>query len=314
MSQSGNVIDLRSRRGARKPDPAQKRLFYSRPPEPETPKRKAPLRVRRRKIRALIALAVILLVAAIVYGVSWASYLPQFSIQTISVVGADQVPAALISDYAQTLLDDGSHHLLSRDNIFTYPRAVIEKDIVGYFPRIASANVSRASLLATAITVTVQERQQFALWCSDDGLQCYSMDQGGFIFAQSPVVSASSSEYVFHGAISTSTDPIGQSFVPAHLPGLVALLQLLGQAGFTPLGVTAQSDQDFSIPLSQGFMLKASFGEDGDTLTKNLQLILSSDALSGKADQLEYIDLRFGDRVYYKLKGQTEASGTAQQE
>jgi hypothetical protein len=34
-----------------------------------------------------------------------------------------------------------------------------------------------------------------------------------------------------------------------------------------------------------------------------LQLVLSSDALTGKESELQYVDLRFGDRVYYKLQG-----------
>jgi hypothetical protein len=43
-----------------------------------------------------------------------------------------------------------------------------------------------------------------------------------------------------------------------------------------------------------------------------LELVLSSDALQGKEGQLEYIDLRFGDRVYYKLRGQEEVTGATQ--
>jgi len=41
---------------------------------------------------------------------------------------------------------------------------------------------------------------------------------------------------------------------------------------------------------------------------KNLELVLSSDVLKGKTDALEYVDLRFGNRVYYKLKGQKQQS------
>ncbi len=304
---------MRPGRSGRRSDPTQKRLFSARPsPEPETPKRKAPLRSRRRKLRAFMALVILVLLAGAAYGMSWLSYQPQFSIQSISVVGASAVPPAMIEDYAQTILDNGSYHFLSRDNIFIYPRTVLQNDIVGYFPRIASASVSRASFLSTALTIAVQERQQLALWCTDGDLQCYSMDKGGFIFAQAPATSpTSTTQYIFHGGISTSTIPIGQSFVPAHLPGLIVLLQLLGQAGFIPQGATVVSDQDFSIPLTEGFFIKASFGEDAGTLTNNLQLVLSSDALSGKQNQLQYVDLRFGDRVYYKLNGQPETSASS---
>ncbi len=60
--------------------------------------------------------------------------------------------------------------------------------------------------------------------------------------------------------------------------------------------------------LGEGFLLKVSYGADAGTLVKNLQLVLQSDVLQGKRDKIEYIDLRFGNRVYYKLKGQPEVS------
>jgi hypothetical protein len=101
-------------------------------------------------------------------------------------------------------------------------------------------------------------------------------------------------------------------FIPAHLPGLVALLTQFGQSGLTPLGATVQNDTDFSIPLASGYYLKASFGEDAGSLIKNLNLLLVSDALQGKTGQLEYVDLRFGDHLYYKVLSEAQASSTPQ--
>ena len=270
-----------------------------------------PLRARKRRVRAGIVFGILIALAAIAYAVHYVSYLPQFSIQSVTVVGTQNIPPQLVSDYAQTILDDGSYHFLSRKNILLYPRAVLERAIAGYFPRIASASVSRSSLSSTDLTVTVIERQLFALWCASPQ-ECYQMDSGGFIFAQASTTAATSTEYVFSGGVATSTQPIGQTFVPAHLPALVALLTQLSQSGFTPLGATVENYTDFSVPLQSGYFIKASFGEDGGTLVKNLQLVLGSAALQGSVSQLEYVDLRFGDRVYFKLQGQAESTSTPQ--
>ncbi len=354
---SKNVIDLRG--GGSRPAP-QPTLDLPRPRERPN-KRKSPVRSRRRRTRLIIAFILLILVGGVAYGVSWASYLPRYSVSTITVGGSNTVPAKLIYDYVETQLYTGIHPFLSKDNIFLYNPGALEREIVGFFPRIASASVSRSSLLATAVTVTVQERQPFALWCSDTAeTDCYEMDDTGFIFAQAPAVSnaatasnmsvASSTivttvasdtatsttsispaptvsvpqapkQYVFFGGIGTSTQlsasstastttslksPIGQTFVGAHVPGILALLQMLGQAGYTPTGATVENAQDFWVPLTQGFYIKASFGEDPENIVSNLQLVLSSDSLAGKTDQLEYVDLRFGDRVYYKLQGAAE--------
>ena len=359
---SKNVIDLRG--GAQRPAP-QPSLDLPRPRE-RPGKRISPVRVRRRRTRLIVGLVVLVILIAAVYGVSWVSYLPQYSVQTVTVEGTQVVPSKLVHDFVESQLYPGTHPFLSKDNIFLYNPRALEREIVGFFPRIAAATVSRASPFSTTVTVAVQERQPFALWCSDTTeSDCYEMDSTGFIFAASNAVNATNTagapgisvassttaasnavgssdipvasstltafdaaatststsanliaqtpkQYVFQGGIGTSTNastppnPIGQTFVGAHMPGIIALLQRLSLSQFTPLGATVENAQDFWIPLTQGFYIKASFGEDPENIVSDLQLVLSSDVLAGKANQLEYIDLRFGDRVYYKLRGAAE--------
>jgi len=252
---------------------------------------------------AVSAILATSIVAAVMF-TSYLSYLPQYSVGAISVQGAQAVPKNAVADYVQSIIYDGSHNFFSRASLFLYPKAVIERDLPLEFPRVASAQVSNA-LLANAITVTIVERQPFALWCKDDG-SCYYMDQSGFIFARAPENATSTGEYVFSGGVATSSQPIGQTFALEHTQGLVAFLQLLGESGLQPLGAQVQSDQDFTIPLSQGFSVYASFGEDPGALVSNLQLVLSTGGLSSQEQDLDYIDLRFGDKVYYKLKGQDQ--------
>ena len=43
-------------------------------------------------------------------------------------------------------------------------------------------------------------------------------------------------------------------------------------------------------------------GTNPASLVKDFKLVLSSDALKKDIDRLEYIDLRFGNKVYFKLK------------
>lgn len=375
---SKNVIDLRN--AAAKPAPVQQQPIRFMP-EPQAPRlqsarsaRISPIRARRRRGRYIVFGILVFVIALAVYGVSWASYLPRYNIGTVTIVGTQAVPSSDVYAYVESLLQTPGHPFLSRDNIFLYNPKVLQNAIVANFPRISSATVSRASPFSTAVTVTVTERQPYALWCSDDThTDCYQMDDTGFIFAQAPAgtmqasqasteasstdsadststpqvatstaVSDQSSgdssqplQYIFEGGLgfatstsatsATSTDsaadasstqpalvsitpanPIGQTFVGAHMPGIVALLQNLTQGGFNPTGATVENDQDFWVPLTQGFYIKASFGEDPESIVSNLQLVLSSDALNGKESQLQYVDLRFGDRVYYKLQGASE--------
>jgi cell division septal protein FtsQ len=267
------------------------------------PRRPVSLRARRRRARALIASVAIALAAAAAYGISYASYLPLFTIGAISVSGSEAISPKLIERYAESVVYDGSYGFLSRADIFLYPRADIEQGLSRFFPRIESARVARASMLASTVAIAIVERKQFAQWCADE--QCYSMDEKGFIFARA---ASTTTQYVFRGGLATSSQPVGQRFASAQLPGILVALKLFGQAGFHPLGAFVKDDKDFTMPLVEGYQIKASFGADAMALVRNLELVLSSDVLKGKENSLEYVDLRFGNRVYYKLKGQEQQS------
>lgn len=297
----GRIIDLRKGSGNRRAGEREALVLPLAALRPKTS-----LRARRRKLRALRVLVLCAAFAGLAWGVSALSYSPKFAIQGIAVVGAKEVPASLVRAYVETKLYDGTNPLLSRGNIFLYPRAEIEKSVTGYFPRIRTAEIARGALLAQAITVTVAERTPFALWCSgalssDSGTNdCYVMDDSGFVFA--PAVSPFSGSMVFGGGLSLSSSPIGETYLPTHLANVLLLLERFRQAAFAPESVFAENEQDFSVQFKEGFELRASWGDYANVLVRNLQLALSSEPLRGKESKLEYIDLRFGNRVYYKIR------------
>ena len=299
---SSRIVDLRGKKPVR-PKPA------AHVPTHALSGRPSPVRVRRRQRRILVTAIVFALVASSIGAISYASYVPRFSVQSITVSGAQAVPQDSIRAYVNGIIYDGSRHILSRADIFLYPRAVIERDLVADFPRIASASVSRPSLFSNVVTVEVKERTQFAQWCPKQGT-CYSMDSNGFIFAQSDTAT-SSGAYQFSGALADESAPIGKTFAPGHLSGLAAFLDTLGQAGYAASSAQLSGDQDFIVPLSSGYSVYASFGESPSTLVDNLKLVLSSADLTGKVDQLSYVDLRFGDRVYFKLKGEKQQTDSS---
>jgi cell division septal protein FtsQ len=286
-------------------------------------KRVVPLRVRRQRTRIIMSVVGLALIVASVYAIHRASYLPRYTISQIEVTGTHEIDASLIKNYAEEHIKLRMYGFISHANIFLYNTKSLAHDMEKSFSRIKSANVSRKYYLATAIVVNVEERQPYALWCKNAehpmpyiSSDCYLLDDQGFIFAQMPDgynASSTQSGYVFAGGAATSSDTIGQIGMHGHLTGIITLLQALSAEGFTPHGASIDTESDFSVPLSQGFYIKASFGEDADTLAKNLQLILSSDALKTKTDQLEYVDLRFGNRVYFKLKGEAQSASSTRQ-
>ncbi len=302
---SQRIVDLRKGQPVRREAP-------SRPPQRES-ERRSPLRTRRRKVRLIIAAVILILCLALAWGTRMLSYHPQLTIQTISVEGAERVPPEVVISYVTTLLDDGRFHFLARRNIFLYPKSALANAVATNFPRIASAHVSRESPLSTNLIVRIEERDPFSRWCAepevDMSAACFWMDSNGFVFAEAASEERGANAYVFTKGLTLGGEwPIGETFSPGHIPGILAMLRYLENADFKPTGASIENDQDLFIYLEEGFFIKASYGQDAAQLARNLELILESDALRGKATNLDYIDLRFGNRVYYKMKGEAEVA------
>ena len=300
---SGKIIDLRGKLVASR---GQARFsLYE--------KRRSPLRARKRRRRVIFAFCLALLMGIAAWGIHYASYLPRFSIHRIEVVGAKDTSPAVVRAFAETQLAGGSFAFLSRGNIFFYPRSALARATEAYFPRISSVDISRESFLAQAIIVTVDERQPFATWCSESGA-CYLLDDGGFIFtalenysetgeATTTEASYIATKYTFTGEIKDfEGSPVGQTFLPGHFVNARTFLESLERAGFLAQKISVDNEEDISVLLTRGFAIRASLVGDVESTMRNLELVLSSDSLRGKEEDLLYIDLRFGNKVYYKFK------------
>jgi hypothetical protein len=303
MSSKNRVVDLRGGRNVPPPSPGD-----IRPREP----RRSSLKERKKKMRAVISAAVSVCALLTVYSLHAASYLPRFTYQNVSVVGAHTVQPAQIQAFVANKLAESSRGFISGRNIFIYRYGQLADQIAENFPAVKSAIVKRDTSMGNGLIVTLTERTSFAQWCQDGtDAACFLMDEQGVIFASAAGLASSTlpNPYVFSGALSTTSiavalPPYGEVFGGEHFEGINEFLEKLRTTGVTPLGANIVNDTDFSVPLAEGYYIKASFGEDPSLLAKNLSLILNADALSGKLANLEYVDLRFGNRVYYKFKGQ----------
>ena len=301
------IVDLRKGKKQEAPVRAPQRRAPT-PKEPLRDVRRAPLRIRRRRKRWALLATFVVFCALATYAVHWLSYLPQYTIQHIEVSGISTLDEREIEQRVYGALgEDGG--FISPRNLLWYDsdkiRSALESDVF----HIARASVSRDDLFSTTLRVTIDERAPFARWCTAEQ-QCYAIDETGFIFDS---LLASSTQtfaetFIFFGGVMSTTTPLGEYVAPARFPSALSIMRTLGQAGYTPVRASIDSDTDLSIVFDSGFTLYVSFGAEPPTLVRNLKLVLESEPLKDNLANLEYVDLRFGNRVFYKLKGQ-EAVG-----
>ena len=264
-------------------------------------------------MRAVVTAMVCVVLLGFAYAIHIASYLPQFTYASITVKGTAVLSASDVQIFSQKYLSEHTKGYISETNIFVFKAVDLENALSEKFHRIKRVQVEPDSFFANSLTVSIEERQTFARWCNlvEKEDTCYALDGNGFVFAplDAQASTSNATAYTFRGPLATSSNsyitllPIGGQYATGHFSGILSLIESLGQAGYITTEISTENSQDVQVELQQGFYIKASYGASPDEVTKNLKLVRSSDALKDKQSQLEYVDLRFGNRVYYKFKG-----------
>lgn len=279
------------------------------------PKR-APLRERRRRKRLLIAGGTVALGIVLLFTVRYVLYLPQYRIHIIEIYGSNELDPQSLEHHVRDAFTDNGLRFYPRDSIFFYDKDAVRASLLAGFSLLREARVARTGALSQTLAVEVEEREPFAYWCpagtNEQEAECSVMDAEGYVYALAhEVAPLPEGAYRFRGHFDTA-DVKGRSFIEGRMSWVMSLFSELQATGYTPRGGEAEG-RDLYIDLAEGFMLKTSFETDPKALAQSLSLVLGSDTLVGRLGEIEYVDLRFGTRVYYKLKGSaSDAAASAE--
>lgn len=271
---------------------------------------------QRKHIRMLILFVV--LVVSIVFMLSQASKLPVFRVETLRITGNKAVSSREIYDTVKDTFS-GNHALLfSRRNVFLFSRNTMEQQLLDAFPRLKAVHVEAVGTHKVLIEIT--ERQMVGMACIDAETTetCHFVDEDGFIFAAAPTFSGDS--FFRYYDMRKKHFSIGTYVMRAdEFHQVVGLQGALRELGVVPVSMRIESDNDAEFPENFTFTLTKDteliFSTDTTKLEEelqNLQTVLLSDAFKeetgGDISAIEYIDLRFGTKVFYRLKRETNES------
>lgn len=249
-----------------------------------------------------VAAGVIALFAGLVY----ASGLEEFNISSITVDGNSAIAEKPIREFIEEKISGKYIFLFPKSNILLYPRSAVGAALLKEFAGIKEINISARDL--QSISVIVEERKPFALWCGKESIDeenaenCYFLDEDGFIFTKAP--SFSGNVYFRYFSILHTNEPLGQQFMDKdEFQRMTFFLSSIADIGLTPVGLYEVDDADYEMHLQGGS--KILFGKDQNLsfVYDNIKSVVDSDEFE-KSDlsELDYADFRFGNKVYFKFK------------
>lgn len=276
--------------------------------------------LRKRKRRAFeikIAIAIVIF-CSVVLGLSALSNLDALTIHTISAKSNSLVTTGDIAEIANRDMEGNILYLFSKRNFLLYPKTKIRDDIAAAYPILSRVELDLKGF--TTLEVSVSERTPKALWCkyvetSDNPFtdDCFLMDASGFVYLKAPEFKGS--PYVkYYGRL--GDDPLGKSFEAGKLSKLMEFVEGVRAFDVTPLFLYAADNGDYELHLRYGG--RVFFNDDSNlpTTLLNLGTILEDNISipSRREASIDYIDLRYGNRVFFKLNGGTnvQAATTTQ--
>lgn len=261
----------------------------------ELPQSKLRARRKRRRARlALVSVGALFLLCAILVGIS---YIPFVQIRQVAVSGVSTLATTTITHYVESQIAGRYLFVIPRRNIFLYPKDKIAEGLLSSFPELRVADVHAGDF--HTIEVEVVEREPKSLWCMGD--DCYLMDQEGVVYAHA----GQTEGFVkYHGA--TQGQRLPRQYLNAdQFEALFSLVDALSQKVATSRIETVSIDNhaDVEAEFDNGFTLKFALGDaSGDTFERFSVALTAGPFLEHSLEEFLYLDLRFGDKLYYKLK------------
>ncbi len=277
----------------------------------ESPKLRS-LRDKRRKRRMRVCILLGALALLLAGGFVYASHLPRIQLETVTVSGNKVVDTEDVVDHVQALLSGKYLYLIPHRNAFLYPKEKILGDLAHSFPRFKSVGVYRTDTNTLAVTVT--EVRGRALWCGEkmaDDAPCYFTDETGKIVSEAPMYSGNVYPRFFGGMIPAGFDSVlGQMFTDqTTFEDLLSFEIRVEELGFQVKGIVIGEREEDSlvIDLGAGRTAPVRFLKTADlrVLAGNLAAALKNPEVAKSMKEskasLEYFDLRFTNKVYYKF-------------
>jgi hypothetical protein len=253
-------------------------------------------------------------VAVSLIAVCYVTRLPSLTIASVEVTGTALTPADSVESLATDELEGSYALIVPYRNAFLAPTKAIRAKITEAFPAVATVSITEPDLNTLAIAIT--ERTPSALWCpgipsgqissadtatgtpADPEEPCYEMDDGGFIFATATPGMALER---YFGAV--SGQPIGSTYLPGDFASLRNTINgIAASIRAVPSEVLADAGgTDVSVAFQSGGVLRFTRSSDQDSILANVASVFASQSFKDHPN-FEYVDFRFGDKVYVKFK------------
>ena len=252
-------------------------------------------------------------IAIIIGGLIYIARIPELNIAEVQAQGSHAADSAEVERRVNEILREYYFGLFPKSNVLIYPKGEIEdflfREYKGF--KIVTFELKQKGVLGINIT----EREGKYTWCgeqppkSGEVEKCYFLDDTGYIFEEAPYFSGEV-YFKFYGG-KYGEHPAGNYYERQIFPFLLRFQKDLVKFSLNTAGMALEEGGDiaffFSSPkiISESPKILVKRDSNFEEIAENLHTAVNTEPLKTQLKKnfakLEYIDLRFGNKVYYKF-------------
>lgn len=220
-------------------------------------------------------------------------FFSKFQVSSVIVSGNNSVQSEVLQNIAWNNINKN----ISKSIFLTGPK-IISKNILDGFPQIESAKVSKE--FPQTITIEVKERTIFAVFCQTDDKKCFYIDENGIIFKILEQIPENIS--VIRQLIEDKEVFTGERVVEKNIIGVISEVKRNLKDNFQIDVKSAIISTPFrlNIETSENWQIYFNLDSETDLQIAKMNLLLKDEISASARKTLQYIDLRFKARAYYK--------------
>jgi len=225
-------------------------------------------------------------------------------IRNISYPSLDYADSEELKIGVDKILDGYYGWFLSpRRNTLLYPKNEIS-DFVQSIPSVIDVVVKRVGL--SGISIVARERTPAYLWCgetSESASVCAFADDNGFVFRKAPVITGQL--YIKLSGHEDDWRESGFWYAGNDFRTLRNLKDFFG-LHIPVVEIAYTGNSDYTFILKGGLEIYVDVSKPEDKTVSRVETFFATPPVA--LENLEYIDARFGNRIFYKSKTGTQKS------
>jgi len=250
-------------------------------------------KMKRRKSMLFLMCLIFLIVLVYIFLFS-----PLFKIKAVEVFGNREVSSEEVKNS------------FNYGNIFLTTESKVRDDLIKIIPKISDLEISK-NLIKRSVKLTIEERERLGITCqiSEQGTEnneqvgdCFYIDKKGVIFEDAPQTSGSL--ILLIKDYSQREFYLGKKIFEQRIVDFISQARqgLSSEIGLIALDFNVLSfpPKDLKVMTSEGWYIIFDLEGDIKNQLRSIGAALNEKIKEEERKNLEYIDLRIENRIYYK--------------